>query len=105
MDQHTMGTFDDSNSSDPPYSIFGGLPFPPTSPLSTLAAAQYRPTPSAAFPDPAAAAPGPLAIPPALPPAPTLPPNVTAGTAYGPTRNMWRDRAENRFDLQGKAVP
>ena len=26
-----MGTFDDSNSSNPPYSIFGGLPFPPTS--------------------------------------------------------------------------
>jgi hypothetical protein len=37
--------------------------------------------------------------------APALPPNVTAGAAYSPTRNMWRDHAGNRFDLQGKAVP
>lgn len=38
--------------------------------LSPLATAQYRPTPSAAFPNPAAAAPapGPLSIPPATPP-------------------------------------
>jgi len=42
---------------------------------------------------------------PVLPPAPVPPPNVTAGAAYSPTRNMWRDRAGNRFDLQGKAVP
>jgi hypothetical protein len=37
--------------------------------------------------------------------APVLPANVTAGAVYSPTRNMWRDRAGNRFDLQGKAVP
>jgi hypothetical protein len=37
--------------------------------------------------------------------APALPQNVTPGAAYSPTRNMWRDRAGNRFDLQGRAVP
>jgi hypothetical protein len=63
MDQNTMGTFDDSNSPNPQCSIFGGLQFPPTSPLSTLAAAQYHPTPGATFPNPAAAAPGPLGCP------------------------------------------
>jgi hypothetical protein len=36
--------------------------------LSPLATAQYRPTPSATFPNPPAPAPGPLAIPPATPP-------------------------------------
>jgi len=75
MDKQTMGTFDDSNYSNPQYSIFGGLQFPPTSPLSTLAAAQYRPTPGATIPNPAAAAPGPLAIPPAQPPIFLSPPD------------------------------
>ena len=84
MDQHPMGTFDDSNSSNPPYSIFGGLPFPPTSPLSTLAAAQYRPTPSATFPNPAAAPPGPLAIPPAQPPIFLSPPDPAAAAPAPP---------------------
>ena len=70
-----MGTFDDSNYSNPQYSIFGGLQLPPTSPLSTLTAAQYRPTPGATFPNPAAAAPGPLAIPPAQPPIFLSPPD------------------------------
>ena len=36
--------------------------------------------------------------------APALPPNVAAGAAFSPTRNMWRDRAGNRFDLRGNAV-
>ena len=81
-----MGTFDDSNIPNPPYSIFGGLPFPPTSPLSTLAAAQYRPTPSATFPNPAAPAPGPLAIPPAQPPIFLSPPDP-ANAASAPPSN------------------
>ena len=77
-----MATFDDSNSPNPPYSIFGGLPFPPTSPLSTLAAAQYRPTPSATFPTPPA--PGPLAIPPAQPPIFLSPPDPAAAASVQP---------------------
>jgi hypothetical protein len=36
--------------------------------------------------------------------APALPANVAAGAFYSPARNMWRDHAGNRFDLQGKAV-
>lgn len=50
--------------------VSGGQQPQPTSPLSTLAAAQYRPTPAATFPNPAMPAPGPspLAIPPAMPP-------------------------------------
>jgi hypothetical protein len=86
MDQQTMGTFDDSNSPNPQYSIFGGLQFPPSSPLSTLAAAQYRPTPGAMFPNPAAAAPGPLAIPPAQPPIFLSPPDPS-NAASAPTSN------------------
>jgi hypothetical protein len=84
MDQHPMGAFDDSNTPNPPYSIFGGLPFPPTSPLSTLAAAQYRPTPSATFPNPAMPVPGPLAIPPAQPPIFLSPPDPAAAASAPP---------------------
>jgi hypothetical protein len=84
MDQHTMGTFDDSNYSNPQYSIFGGLQLPPTSPLSTLTAAQYRPTPGATFPNPAAAAPGPLAIPPAQPPIFLSPPDPSNAASAPP---------------------
>jgi hypothetical protein len=93
MDQHLMGTFDDSNSPNPPYSIFGGLPLPPTSPLSTLAAAQYRPTPSATFPNPAA--PGPLAIPPAQPPIFLSPPDPAAAASVQPP---------NPFGALGNAI-
>jgi hypothetical protein len=48
--------------------------------LSPLATAQYRPTPTATFPNPAAATPGPLAIPPATPPIFLSPPDP-AGAA------------------------
>jgi hypothetical protein len=48
--------------------------------LSPLATAQYRPTPSATFPDPAAPPPGPLSIPPAEPPIFLSPPDQP-GTA------------------------
>ena len=48
--------------------------------LSPLATAQYRPTPSATFPNPAAPAPGPLSIPPAQPPVFLSPPDP-AGAA------------------------
>jgi hypothetical protein len=84
MDKQTMGTFDDSNSPNPQYSIFGGLQFPPTSPLSTLAAAQYRPVPGATFPNPAASAPGPLAIPSAQPPIFLSPPDPSNAASAPP---------------------
>ena len=48
--------------------------------LSPLATAQYRPTPSATFPNPPAPAPGPLSIPPAQPPIFLSPPDP-AGAA------------------------
>src|ERR1700692_4281497 len=82
MDQQTMGTCDDSNYPNPQYSIFGGPQFPPTSPLSTLAAAQYRPTPGATFPNPAA--PGPLAIPAAQPPIFLSPPDPSHAASAPP---------------------
>jgi hypothetical protein len=85
MDQHTMGTFDDSNPPNPQYSIFGGLQIPPTSPLATLAAAQYSPTPGATFPNPAAPAPGPLAIPPAQPPIFLSPPDPSNAASAQPS--------------------
>jgi hypothetical protein len=88
MDKQTMGTFDDSNSPNPQYSIFGGLQFPPTSPLSTLAAAQYRPTPGATFPNPAASAPGLLAIPPAQPPIFLSPPNPADAASAQPSNPL-----------------
>jgi len=47
--------------------------------LSPLATAQYRPTPSATFPNPAAPAPGPLSIPPAQPSVFLSPPDPAGG--------------------------
>ncbi len=90
-----MGTFDDSNASNPQYSIFGGLQFPPASPLSTLAAAQYSPTPGATFPNPAAAAPGPLSIPPAQPPIFLSPPDPSNAASAPPS---------NPFGSLGNAI-
>jgi hypothetical protein len=52
--------------------------------LSPMATAQYRPTPTAAFPNPAAPAPGPLAIPPAQPPIFLSPPNSAGGAPAQP---------------------
>jgi hypothetical protein len=53
--------------------------------LSPLATAQYRPTPTAAFPSPAAPAPGPLAIPPAQPPIFLSPPDPAGAAPDQPT--------------------
>jgi hypothetical protein len=53
----------------------------PTSPWAALAAAQYRPTPAATFPNPPA--PGPLAIPPAQPPIFLSPPDAASATPAG----------------------
>ena len=55
--------------------------------LSSIATAQYRPTPSATFPDPATPAPGPLSIPPAQPPI-FLPPPDPAGAAPQPASTL-----------------
>jgi hypothetical protein len=52
--------------------------------LSPLAMAQYRPTPSATFPNPAAPAPGPLSIPPAQPPIFLSPPDPASAAPAQP---------------------
>jgi methylenetetrahydrofolate dehydrogenase (NADP+) / methenyltetrahydrofolate cyclohydrolase len=52
--------------------------------LSPLATAQYRPTPTATFPNPAAPAPGPLSIPPAQPPIFLSPPNLAGAPPVQP---------------------
>jgi hypothetical protein len=36
---------------------------------------------------------------------PVAPPNLPNGTAYSPSRSMWRDPDGNLFDQQGKPVP
>jgi hypothetical protein len=53
--------------------------------LSPLATAQYRPTPTATFPNPAAPAPGPLPIPPAQPPIFLSPPDPAGAAPAQPT--------------------